>query len=540
MSDINIGGIASQESIPAGIAATKNIPAGGPLARIWTALVPMWEPLALCTVLVLAFALRQALMGVRPLWLDEAYSLDVARKSLYKMWVFLRTNDSHPIGYYALLSLFIRWFGTGLAAMRSSSVLFGFLAVLLTWRIGRGFFSPAIGILAAVYVALNPFQIMASNEIRMYPLLECLVLSSTWIVWRAVQSPPRRWWWVLYGISVAAMLYTSYYAFLIVAAQALWILLSRPRNQAARNILIAGTVAVVLYAPWFPHLLAAMGRVALPWRQPLTLNLLSSVYASQTFGAYLFNIGTYFDVGTLAVGYRALMLAPFAALMVAGWVALGRVSKPARSLVGLSWTVPLLLLIVASLAAGRAAAFPRHLVFLQPFAGVLLASGIMSLRKLAPATLGAVAPAAAALFTLMFVFPAVYNVQANPHYQYYRYDALAGYVATHYKKGDAVVYFPAATSLPFRYYFTPPGRQVFITLKHEWSRSAYRGTGGHVAAALAQRKVERVWLVFSEPLPPGSVSEVVGAFRAKHYTHGAVKDFRLVGLMLLTHPHFTK
>jgi uncharacterized membrane protein len=463
--------------------------------------------------------------------MDEAYSLGVASKPFHDILAFLRTSDAHPIGYYALLSAWIRVFGTGLAAARFPSLLCGVAAVFLTWRIGRDFFSPAVGIAAAALVALNPFQIIASNEMRMYLLLECVALASTWILWRASRSTSLVWW-VGYGVSLALMAYTSYYSFVLIPAQLLWVFLSRSSRHPIVDLYVAGLVALLLYLPWIPYALALPDR-GIPWRQPVHLNYLFGVAATQIFGGYLFNTGSYYTIGSgLPLTDNLLVLLPFLALLGAGVVALGRVNARARLLVGLSWAGPLVLIVLVSVARGGIAAYPRHLVFLEPFAALLVAAGIVHLRTFLAAAPRAVVPPLAFLLIVAFGYPAV--AQANPAYQYYRYDLAAEYVRTHYTPGDAIVYFPGGTDLPFRYYFSPPGAQIVIlTDRRHWSRTALQSPIRQAADSVAAHGVERVWLVYSLPWPRGSLSDLVQALNERTYRESPSQDFRDLWVMLL-------
>lgn len=487
---------------------------------------------------MLGAGLRSELLGIRSLWFDEAYSLEIARKSLGEMLAFLRANDAHPIGYYAFLSVWIRWFGTGLAEMRSSSLLFGMAAVLLTWRVGRQLCSPAIGIVAAALVAVNPYQIIASNEIRMYPLLECLVLASTWILWRASASPAPTGWWVAYGVSVALMAYTSYYSFLLLPAQAMWVFLSHPPRQAIRNLGIAGATALALYAPWIPYVLTLPGRVPLPWRQPVSLDYLTALIASQTFGGYASHVGTYQTVGGSNAADVPLLLFPFLAVAGAGVFALDRINRPVRTQVGLSWLVPVVLIVLVSLALGRMAAFPRHLIFLQPFAAFVIAAGIVHLREAAVASPRAVMPLLGLLLALTVAYPAVNEAQGNPEYRYYRYDLAAKFVKALYKPGDAVVFFPAEIALPFRYYFEPPGKQILVEVDpHRWSRTVVQPAIRRAADFLETHKVKRVWLIYSYAWPPGSLEDLEGALTQRNFDQSPVEDFHEVWVTLFVRAH---
>ena len=114
------------ESPPLAHPGVAAVPTRGPLAE---APIARWEFYSLLGVFVVALGLRAQLLGIRPLWYDEAFSLSVARRSLPEIWAYLHTTDTHPIAYYALLHLWIRWFGTDLSAMRTPSLILGVGAV---------------------------------------------------------------------------------------------------------------------------------------------------------------------------------------------------------------------------------------------------------------------------------------------------------------------------------------------------------------------------------------------------------------------------
>ncbi len=505
--------------------------------REGTGLMTLAEALALLGVLVLAFSLRWHLIGARSLWLDEAYSLEVARRNLHDISVFLRGNDAHPIGYYALLSTWIRWFGTGLTAMRSLSLIFGMAAIVLTWLLGRRLFSPAVGVVAAALVGVNPFQIIASNEVRMYPMLTCLVLISTWLLWRACASPPRAGWWVAYGVSAALAAYTSYYAFFLFPAQALWVFLSHRSSRGIAGLALAAATALVLYIPWIPYVLTLPARFPWGWRVPIGLYYLPDLFTTQTFGGYLFDTATYHGFGNLAFKYQPVLLLPFLVLIGAGTFALGRINRPARSLVVLSWMSPMVLIVLVSLAIGHIAAYTRHLVFLQPLAALLVAGGIVHLRDALVAAPRGLVPLLGGLLVLTFVYPAVDDAQENPQYQYFSYSQAAKLVKEQYQPGDTILYFPDGTELAFRYYFNPPGIQLAIPVQHLRFTQAAVGPAIRLAAEyVAAHQSNRVWLIVSRPWPGDSVNALRRALSEKQFREGPVEDFNGVYVELLARP----
>jgi uncharacterized membrane protein len=173
-------------------------------------------------VLLLAALLRWELLGVRSLWFDEGYSLFVARMRWAEILRFLRLNDAHPPGYYLLLSAGMRAFGDGLAVLRLPSFAAGVLSVWLTWVLGRRWAGQEAGLLAGLLAAVNPFQVYASNELRMYMPVQVTLLAATWALDRAIKEDSARWW-AVYGLLVAACGYLSYFAAFALAPQAAWV-----------------------------------------------------------------------------------------------------------------------------------------------------------------------------------------------------------------------------------------------------------------------------------------------------------------------------
>jgi len=503
-----------------GVAAvpTRGRLAEAPLAR--------WEFYSLLGVFVAALGLRAQLLGIRPLWYDEAISLSVARRSLPEIWAYLHTTDTHPIAYYALLHLWIRWVGTDLSLMRTPSLILGVGAVLLTWALGRRLFSPWVGIVAAGLVALHPLEIFSSNEMRMYPLLTVLALLSTWLAYRAVEVPGALWRWVAYGVCTALLAYTSYYAALLVPAQALWILLSLPRRQGVARLGLAGGVALACYLPWVPALLTLGGRLPWAWRVPPDVYYVASLLTSQTFGTYLFNTGTYFVIGHLPLVDYPLLIFPFAVLLGFGIVALRRVNPRGGALIAASWGVPLALVLIVSYAVHVQFAFPRHLVFIEPFAALLLAGAVVHAGDAFPGPARVLASLIAAGLVLTYVLPAVANVQDRQAMEF-RWDLAAKYLQVEAGPEDATVYLPASMALPLTYYHQPLGTAVVVPLSSfHWTE---RGADPAVQAAirtLTAHRYPRIWFVFSEPWPVGTVEAFAAGLERAGYRAGPVQDFR--------------
>ena len=373
----------------------------------------LW-PLGL--LLLLGLDLRLARLGFQPLWWDEGYSVYFATLPLGEM-VRQTAVDIHPPLYYALLHLWTALLGPGPIALRAFSVLAGLAAVPLAWALGRRLAGRAAGWGAAAAVACSPFLVYYSQEVRMYALVTALGMGSALSHWDLLrrlggQDTPPRWLWAGYVALLAAALYTQYYAALLLLAQAaytvVWAWRAPGRWRAARGVLAAQGVALLLFAPWVAyagpklwlyvqykvgrdadvplglplylarHLAAmgsghwegplapwwglglvpvalaawALGKVARPEDRP-ALTYLGMWLGVPLLGGWLINLAAPFAP---VRGERLLLLAAPAFWLFLGW-ALGRAWRAARPLF---WSAALATAIVWSLCLGAFYTVPRY------------------------------------------------------------------------------------------------------------------------------------------------------------------------------------
>ncbi len=203
------------------------------------------------------------------LWHDEAFSALYLRYSWGEMWDRI-ILDVHPPLYYILLRFWSYAFGDSLISLRGFSILLGTLTVWAGYLfVKKAFKSEYLALLAALFIAINPFQIQYALEARMYTLGTLLVMLSSWLLLKALENRSKKTW-LFYGLTVAASLYTHYYLLFSVAAQAVYALYVVFKNKQWRgafkdnqliNLLLAGAFAFVLYIPWLPGFLEQLNRV---------------------------------------------------------------------------------------------------------------------------------------------------------------------------------------------------------------------------------------------------------------------------------------
>jgi mannosyltransferase len=175
-------------------------------------------------ILLAGFALRLYRLGADSLWYDETVSAYLAAQPVVDL-VGHTARDIHPPGYYLLLHFWAAAAGQSEFALAFFSLIFGVLLIALTYRLARLLTTPNTAMWAALLVAVSPYHLWYSQEVRMYTLGAALGIAATYCALRAITSPDnfRNLWglshrfWLGYILCAALGLYTLYYfAFLLV------------------------------------------------------------------------------------------------------------------------------------------------------------------------------------------------------------------------------------------------------------------------------------------------------------------------------------
>ncbi len=417
-------------------------------------------------VALVALALRLPQLGDRSLWVDEAMSVVFSAKPLPELFHLLVTEDIHPPLYPVLLHFWMEVAGNSEFAVRLPSVLFGVLLIPLIYQTGRRLEQTAglkdrlpvslTGLAAAIIAATSAFYIGYSQEARNYMAVTFMGLLSSYFLLVALADP--RWRnWIAYGAATAAALYTHYTAFLLLAFQLMFVLLTwRSYRGFWRRWLISLAAVVTVYLPWLSYSVAQIERISDYW--PGTLQLDAALRTS----LLLFVAGG-------GVGPNGSMLPVVLGIVL---LALGLLALPLGSSRKLSPHILFLLLylllpsaLLFAVAYYRPKFDPRYLLVVTPAFYLTLAWGIAALLRSAvrpvPLLLRLILPClgVAALAGTVAV-SAVYGEPAKLMHvgdgnagvqQYGDYRALVGYIESHSQPGDAVVLM-MNTYHPYVYY----------------------------------------------------------------------------------------
>ena len=220
-----------------------------------TSAVPARAPGAehrpLILLLALALVLRLAGLVHESVWIDEAFTVNLARLPAAAIPSF-EMNDVHPPLYALLMRGWIGLFGSSEISIRLPSVVFGALTVLLLHRLSARLLGRTVGLLAALLGATSVLAIHYSQEARNYSLMALLTVASMdrYVAGLAGWNARR----VLGYLAVSiALVYTHHFGwFAILAQDAHALALGTDRSRRAWLARWAGIqLALALaFAPW--------------------------------------------------------------------------------------------------------------------------------------------------------------------------------------------------------------------------------------------------------------------------------------------------
>ena len=232
---------------------------------------------AIAVVVAIAVAMRFA--STSHLWLDEALTVNISRLPLRDLPAALRRDGSPPL-YYAMLHLWMRVFGTGDVAVRALPGLLGVIAIPLAYFCGGRLrsaglrnpgrtFDQTAAVTTMLVIATSPWAIRYSTENRPYSLAIVLTLLGYFVATRALRSPTRG---ALAAVAVvtAALVYTTYWAFFLLAIVVLmlcilWFRAAPAERGTAVRLLGAIAASGVLFIPWLPSFATQLAHTGTPW-----------------------------------------------------------------------------------------------------------------------------------------------------------------------------------------------------------------------------------------------------------------------------------
>ena len=342
---------------------------------------------------------------------DEAFTVIFVQRTWEGLWKGISTVEPNPPLMYLALRAWVAVAGASEFATRYFSAFFGVLGVPLLYRLAREMFvrrviaseakqSPQhigdcfvanytprndrIALLAAALIAINPYQIWHSQDVRnytMWPTLSLLALIFLWRWWKLEignwklevgqiahsLAIPCIWNLSLYVLATLASLYTHYYDVFILVAENIFVFgfasFARRWKTLARWI-GAQAVIVLLYAPW---VLFGTNRIT-------TYGEASAESGVSLLDVFSRTLTSFTLSDTVPDDFKATLWLPLALALIAILVLLARQNRTLAVFLFLWIAVPTLAQYIVSL--GRPLFLERYLNGIAPAYYLVFAIGL--------------------------------------------------------------------------------------------------------------------------------------------------------------------
>lgn len=372
------------------------------------------------------------------LWLDEAINvLATQNYDFFGMVGEYALADFHPPGYFIIIWLWVKLFGTGEVFVRIPSVIFGLLTIYVIFLIGQKLHSKTLGVLCALFLAVNPLHIYYSQEARMYALATMAVSVNIFLFIKFIRNEKVNLIFLI--VSNVLILASDYVAYLIFPSQFIFLLFLK-QKEFIKKWLLALIFATALGIWWIPTFLSQLdvGSVVsarLPaWK--LIVGAFDPKAVPLTFVKFIIGRISYPD----KLIYTAILLPVVGLFLLLILRGVNIIKRPERNLI-LSWIlVPLVLATLISFIIPIYSYF--RLQFILPAFIILVALGIFSfgpkLRYVFFAAVLAVQTCSASIYLF------------NPSFQRDDWKGVVSFLQT---KGKTPVLFESSGTLPpFDYY----------------------------------------------------------------------------------------
>ncbi len=216
----------------------------------------------LLLILTVAFLVRLlAVLQYGDFWGDEMFSFVYSQKpwllSLTKFWIW----ETNPPLHLLLLKLWWYVFPATEWYARLPSLLFGVASVYAIYALGKKMFNQRTGIVAALLLALSPYNIFLSATTRVYALLLLLtILSLNYFYTIFFLEQKTRWQQIIFSVIALLLLYAHLTGLVVLALEILlvWIM----RRKKIKSLFKLFLWPFLLWLPW--AIPAAFSKITTP------------------------------------------------------------------------------------------------------------------------------------------------------------------------------------------------------------------------------------------------------------------------------------
>lgn len=401
--------------------------------------------LLLTGVVVCGFLLRVYCLGAKNLWLDEMWSVVVARMPLHSVLWSIQNQDPNGALYDLLLHFWMS-FGQSEAAIRSSALVCGVALIPVMYLLGKQFFNKSVGLIAAALVAVNLFHIQYSQEARAYSLVVLLVSLSSLFLARYFERPS---WgsWVGYVLASTLAMYAHIFAVLVIGAQCASLLFLPRRAMPWKGLFGAALTSGLGALPLAVLVLQRMRApfVALNWIPRPSVRRVYDLFYSLAGNANYYGIEIKHTIaGRLLLAMYGLACLATLLIAIRLWIAKRQSHETWGIVFLLAWLLlPVTIVLVFSILF-QSWFLNRYLLICLPALLLLTAKAVFEIRV--PWLRGLAI--AALLLAGLAGLPQYYSYRMA----YQEWKDATDYIVTNERPGDGAMFCVAHGRLLFEYY----------------------------------------------------------------------------------------
>lgn len=208
-------------------------------------------------ILLLALILRLYNLDKHNLWYDESLSVldewglnrlpHLTR--LFDSSFLLKNNDYLSLYSHGFVYYWMRLFGKGEAALRLSSVMFSLLSIYFLYLLAKKIFNIRIASLVAFLIAISPFNIFYSQELRPYAAISFLTLIAAYSFLQILKKNGKIYYFV-YAIANILNIYFHYTTVIILLSFFIFLIFNIKKNRHLLKLfLVIHIIILILVMP---------------------------------------------------------------------------------------------------------------------------------------------------------------------------------------------------------------------------------------------------------------------------------------------------
>jgi 4-amino-4-deoxy-L-arabinose transferase-like glycosyltransferase len=315
-----------------------------------------------------AFVFWSFQLGVKSFWDDEILSIRHAESLIDLSSLFsMQCGNAHPPVYFLALRPWLL-LGQEEGWTRLLSVILAVPSLALVYLLGKRLTNPLAGLIGSALFAVMPILLIYFREVRMYSLLTTFSCASLLLLLKALDENTKTRW-CLFSAMTFLTLITHYHGFLILLAQGIFFLLylvkTPNRLPLLKRFTLSSAAALLLFVPFLPALLQAMGTAPTMWRS----------------GAGSFLISRGYLAFSLVLGQTIMPWDPVAVVGGLAFAALFSMSlwqiRTRAVLVAILISYALVVFLAGPLVSHD---MPRYYLFFAPLICIVLGYGISALQ----------------------------------------------------------------------------------------------------------------------------------------------------------------